>query len=336
MRLRYIAARLAWLVPVLFGITLLSFVISHVVPADPVAFLTGEKPSRPEQVEQLRKQYGLDQSLPVQYTSYLAKLLQGDFGRSIQSRRAVGKDLAQYVPATVELTLAATLLVVVLGVPLGVLSAVRQDSWIDHVSRVVAMAGLSMPAFWLGMLLQLVFYRFVQLLPVAARLSDLLTPPPHVTGLYTVDALLAGQLNVFADAVKHLILPSVTLCLTSLATISRQVRSAMLEVLRQPYVTTARAKGLHERTVVARHALRAALIPTITVLALQTGTLLSGAVLVETIFSWPGLGLYALRSVLGIDYQPIMSIALLVAITYTLMNLAADILYMLVDPRVQA
>jgi peptide/nickel transport system permease protein len=335
MRFQYIASRLVWLVPVIFGITLLTFLISHVVPADPVSFVAGEK-ARPEQIEQLRKQYGLDKPLAVQYMHYLGGLLQGNFGRSLLSRRTVVEDLAQYLPATVELALVAMLLIVILGVPLGVLSAVWQDTWFDHLSRVLTMVGISLPVFWLGLLFQLLFYRLLQMLPIAARLDDLLTPPGRITGLYTIDALLAGQPAVFFDALKHLILPAITLCSASLATVSRQVRSAMLEVLRQQYITTARAKGLYDRIVIGRHALRNALIPTITIIALQTGALLSGAVLTETVFSWPGMGLYALRSVLALDYQPVMSIALVIALIYTLLNLAADILYVWVDPRVQA
>jgi peptide/nickel transport system permease protein len=185
------------------------------------------------------------------------------------------------------------------------------------------------------LLLQLVFYRYLQLLPMSGRLTDTLQPPPHVTGLYTVDSLFAGQWSVFLDAVKHLILPAVTLCIASLAVLSRQVRSAMLEVMRQQYITTARAKGLWDRAVILRHALRNALIPVITVIALQAGALLSGEILVETIFSWPGIGLYALRSVLAVDYHPIMSIALVVAFTYMFMSLIADVLYTVVDPRLR-
>jgi peptide/nickel transport system permease protein len=332
-RLRYIAKRLLAMVPVLFGITLMTFVISHVVPADPVAFVAGEK-ARAEQIEQLRRQFGLDQPLPVQYLRYIGGLLQGDLGRSLLSRRRVIEDLAQYVPATVELALAAMTLIVLVGVPLGVLSAVRQDSWLDHSARTLTMVGVSLPVFWLGLLLQLLFYRVLGLLPIATRLSDLMIPPPRVTGLYTVDALLAGQLDLLVDAARHLVLPAVTLCLGSVATVSRQVRAAMLDVLRQPYIRTARGKGLYGSAVVTRHALRNALIPTVTIVALQAGALLSGAVLTETVFSWPGLGLYALRSVLALDYQPVMSIALLVALTYTLVNLAADIVYVVIDPRV--
>lgn len=335
MRSRQIAVRLLAVLPVLLGITLVTFVVSHVVPADPVGFVAGEK-ARPEQIEALRRQYGMDRPLPTQYWRYLTGLAQGDLGRSLLSRRRVLEDLAQYVPATVELALAAMALIVVLGVPLGILSAVRQDGWLDHGSRILAMIGVSTPVFWLGLLLQLLFYRTWRLLPIATRLSDIMIPPPRVTGLYMVDALVAGQLDVLVDAARHLVLPSLTLCIGSLAIVSRQVRSAMLEVLRQPYVRTAHAKGLYARVVITRHALRNALIPTVTIVALQTGALLSGAVLTETVFSWPGLGLYALRSVLALDYQPVMSVALLVALTYTLVNLAADIVYVLIDPRVRA
>ena len=334
MRWKYLGWRLALLIPVVFGITVLTFVVSHVVPADPVAFVAGER-ARGEQIERLRKQYGLDRPMPLQYVHYVGGLLRGDLGRSMVSRRDVREDLAQYLPATVELALIAMVLIVLLGVPLGVLNAVRQDSWIDHVSRVLSMVGVSMPTFWLGLLLQLLFYRILGVLPVATRLSDMLTAPPRVTGLYIVDGLLAGEHAVVLDATKHLVLPAVTLCVASLATVSRQVRSAMLEVLRQPYVRTAHAKGLRGRAVIVRHALRNALIPTITIIALQTGSLLSGAVLTETVFSWPGLGLYALRSVLALDYHPVMSIALVVALMYALVNLGADLLYAVVDPRVE-
>jgi peptide/nickel transport system permease protein len=335
MRWKYLGWRLVLLIPVVFGITVLTFVVSHVVPADPVAFVAGER-ARGEQIERLRKQYGLDRPLPLQYVHYVGGLLRGDLGRSLVSRRDVIEDLTQYLPATIELTLAAMVLIVLVGVPLGVLNAIRQDTWLDHTSRVLSMVGISMPTFWLGLLFQLLFYRVLAWLPIATRLSDLLSPPPRLTGLYTVDALLAGQPDVFVDATKHLVLPAVTLCVASLATVSRQVRSAMLEVLRQPYIRTAHAKGLYGGAVVARHALRNALIPTVTIIALQTGSLLSGAVLTETVFSWPGLGLYALRSVLALDYHPVMSVALVVAVMYTLVNLGADLLYAVIDPRVEA
>jgi peptide/nickel transport system permease protein len=333
-RFTYVGVRLLALVPVLVGITLLTFVISHLVPADPVGFVAGEK-VRPEEMEKLRREYGLDRPLPLQYVRYLAGLLRGDLGRSMVSRRSVVEDLAQYLPATVELALAGMTLVVLVGVPLGILSAVRRNTWVDHAGRVVAIIAVSVPVFWLGLLLQLLFYRGLKILPIATRLSDLMVPPPRITGLYTVDALLAGQGDVFVDAVRHLCLPAATLCLASLATVSRQVRSAMLDTLRQPYVRTARAKGLYDRVVVTRHAFRNALIPTVTIVALQAGALLSGTVLTETIFSWPGLGSYALRSVLAFDYQSVMTVALAVAVTYTLVNLVADLLYVLIDPRVE-
>jgi peptide/nickel transport system permease protein len=333
--MRYLISRLVWMLPVAFGITLITFTVAQVIPADPVAFVAGQR-AQPEQIEQLRRYYGLDKPLPVQYLQYLGRLFRGELGESMLSRRPVTEDLAQYLPATIELALTAMLLVVVLGIPLGMLSAVRQNSWLDHSSRVLTMLGVSMPAFWLGLLFQLVFYHFLKILPMTGRLTDTLAAPPHVTGLYAVDALLSGQWQTFFDAIRHLALPAITLCASSLAVLSRQVRSAMLEVLRQQYITTARAKGLRQWAVIMRHALRNALIPVITVVALQTGALLSGEVLVETIFSWPGIGLYALRSVLAVDYHPIMSIALVVAFAYMFTGLAADFLYKLVDPRVQA
>jgi peptide/nickel transport system permease protein len=327
--------RLVALMPVLLGITVLTFTISHLVPADPVGFVAGEK-VRAEEIEKLRREYGLDRPVLVQYVGYLAGLVRGELGRSMVSRRPVVEDLVQYVPATIELALAAMTLVALLGVPLGILSAVRRNGWLDHVSRVLAIVAVSVPVFWLGLLFQLLFYRILRILPAAMRLGDLVVPPPRVSGLYTVDALVAGRFDAFVDAARHLCLPALTLCLGSLATVSRQVRSAMLDTLRQPYVRTASAKGLYGRTVVLRHAFRNALLPTVTILALQAGALLSGAVLTETVFSWPGLGTYALRSVLALDYQPVMTVALVVALTYTLVNLAADLLYVVVDPRVES
>jgi peptide/nickel transport system permease protein len=334
MRLYLVITRIAWVVPVIIGVTIMTFIISHLVPADPVSFLLGEK-ARPEQIEQFRHQLGLDQPLPIQYINYLIGLLKGDLGYSMQSRRAVIKDLIFYLPATLELTLAAMILLTVFSIPLGLISAVYQDSLIDHSLRVVSMIGVSMPPFWLGLLLQILFYSVLKILPVSNRIGDMLILPPHITGLLTIDSLLTGKWNVFWDAVKHLILPSVTLCFAALAVVTRQVRSATLEVLRQPYVTAARAKGLRYKTVILRHVLKNSLIPVITVLALQTGYLLGGAVLTEVVFAWPGMGSWALRSVLSVDYQPIMSIALVVAIGYTLVNLIADILYMFVDPRIR-
>jgi peptide/nickel transport system permease protein len=329
-----VARRLLFLVAVLFGISLLTFVIAHVVPTDPARLLAGPHASD-AQLAQIRHHYQLDQPLLRQYATYLEHLLQGDLGSSLHTQRPVLDDLIQFLPATLELAIAALLLAISLGVALGTIAAMHRDSWLDSLVSILALAGLAMPAFWLGLLAQWLFYDVLGWLPSGGRLDLGLQPPPHHTGLYTVDSLLAWRFDLLGNALWHLVLPAVVLGCGSIGVIARMVRGSLIESMGQDYVRTARAKGLTRIRVVTRHALRNSMMPTITVVGLQCGYLLSGAILVETVFSWPGLGLYTTQSILAADYPPIIGITLLIALIYVLVNTAVDLTYAATDPRVR-
>jgi peptide/nickel transport system permease protein len=329
----YLVRRLALLVFVLVGVSLLTFSISHVVPADPARLAAGPRATE-KQVQLLRQKLGLDRPLPEQYVRYVAGLLRLDFGYSLTSRRPVRQDLQEYFPATIELALAAMFISLVVGIPLGVLSAVHRDTFLDHASRVICIAGVALPIFWLAMLFQLVFYRRLGIFPSGMRIATGMTPPPTVTGLYTVDSLLARDWPALVSSLWHLAMPALVLAFASLAWITRITRTSVLETLRQDYVRTARGKGLAERSVVYRHVLRNALIPTVTLIGLQMGALLAGTFLVEIIFSWPGIGFYTVNAVMAMDFNAIMSTTLLVAVVYTVINLVVDVVYVALDPRI--
>ncbi len=330
---RYTLRRLLLIIPVLLGVSLLTFTLSHVVPGDPARLAAGPQATA-EMYEQIRREFGLDDPLPVQYWTYLTNLVRGDWGDSILSRRPVSQDLRVYWPATLELVVVAMLFATAIGVLLGVLSAVRADRAIDQASRLVALVGVSMPAFWLALLLQLLFGLRLDWLPISGRLDTMVSAPGHVTGLYLVDSLLVGDWQLFRNALVHILLPAVTLSFPALATITRFTRASLLEVLGNDYVRTARAKGLHERGVVVGHALRNAFIPTLTMIGLSFGWSMGGSVLVETVFDWPGIGLYATKSALTLDFMPIMGIALLYGVVFSLINILVDVTYGLLDPRV--
>jgi peptide/nickel transport system permease protein len=328
----YLVRRLAWLVLVAVGMTLLIFVITHLIPADPAKFAAGLDATA-DQIEQTRKSLGLDKPLPEQYLIYLGNLAHGDLGTSIITRRPVRDDLGDYFPATLELTLWTTLLILAVGVPLGVISATRRGGWIDLLTRVLATLWVALPVFWFGLLLQLIFYLRLGWLPAGDRL-DSATVLPRITGLITVDAILQGNPPALLDALKHLILPVVTLALARVAIVSRMTRAGMLEVLGADYVRTARAKGLKERAVIYRHALQNAALPVLTTFGTQVGFLLGGAILVEVIFQWPGMGRYAVSSITSVDFPAIMGVTLATASMFVLVNLLIDLAYMLVDPRI--
>ncbi|HEY6103076.1 MAG TPA: ABC transporter permease [bacterium] len=331
---RYILGRIASMALVLLGVSVLTFFIAHVVPGDPVLVALGEH-ARDDQIAAYRRAYGLDRPVPVQYAVYIRRLLTGDLGISIRTRRPVADDLRQFLPATVELGTSAWLVALALGIPAGILSAVFRDRIFDHLSRVAALIGASLPVFWLGLLLLATFYYRLRWLPGPGRLDIALSPPAARTGLLMIDATLAGDVQALRDAARHLVLPALTLGLFSTAVIARMTRSAMLEVLFQDYIRTARAKGLRERRVVTLHALKNAMIPTLTIIGISFGSLLSGAVLTETIFAWPGLGRYATTSAISLDFPAVMGVTLVVAVLYTVVNLFVDILYARLDPRVR-
>jgi peptide/nickel transport system permease protein len=325
--------RLLFLVLVLVGLSLITFTLSRLVPADPARMIAGPRASKAT-VDKIRHQYGLDDPAPVQYVNYLKGVVQLDFGTSFASRKPVREDLGKYLPATIELGLYAFLLATIIGVPLGVASAVKRDSWLDTISRFISISGLALPVFWLALMAQFLFFGKLHLLPDGQRLAIQDQPPRQITSLYTIDALLTGNWHILWEAVKHLILPVAVLAYGSLAVITRMVRGGMLEVLNQDYIRTARAKGLASNTVVVRHALKNALLPAVTSLGLQIGLLLSGAFLVELVFSWPGIGRYSVQAIQQIDYNAIMATTLIIALIFVFVNLLVDILYLFLDPRI--
>lgn len=329
----YILRRVLLIIPTLFGVSILTFVLSRMVPGDPARLAAGAQ-ATPEMYEQIRREFGLDDPLPVQYWNYVTGLLQGDWGRSILSRRPVLEDLSVYWPATFELVLFAILIAVAVGVPLGILAAVRADRPADQASRVVALLGVSVPAFWLAILLQIFFGLRLGWLPVSGRLGPMVDAPATMTGLYTVDSLVSGQWETLGESLRQMLLPAITLSFPAMATIMRFTRATLLETLGQDFVRTARAKGATERNVVTRHALRNALIPTVTMIGLSFGWAMGGSVLVETVFDWPGIGLYATKSALSLDFMPIMGIALLYGFVFSIINILVDVTYGALDPRV--
>jgi peptide/nickel transport system permease protein len=333
---RFLARRLAALLLLGLGITFVAFVLTELVPGDPAAANLGQRAiGDPEAVRAFREHYGLDKPLPVQYALYLQHLAVGDLGESEQSHRPVRTDLAEYVPATAELALTSIVIAFVLGISLGVVAALQRNKLTDQVLRVISLGGISMPTFWLALVALYVFFFQLGWVPGSGRLDPGVAPAPHVTGLYTVDALLAGQFDVLANAAQHLILPACVLAAYNVGLLTRFTRSAVLEVINNDYVLAARAKGLPEHTVVLRHVLRAALPPIITVGGLAFANVMTGTVLVESIFSWPGIGQYAFHAATTLDLPAIMGVSLFVAVVYIAVNFVVDVLYGVVDPRIR-
>ena len=331
---RLIVRRLVFMAFVLWGVTLITFFLSRVAPGDPARLIAGPH-ANAAAVENVRHLYGLDRPLAVQYARYMIDLAHGRLGTSFVTRQPVASDLRTYLPATIELSVAALVLGSLLGVGVGVVASVRRGSAVDTGSRLFAMIGLSMPAFWLALLFQLIFYSKLRWLPFGGRLSTGATPPPHITGLYTLDSLLTGHLSTFRDAFSHLMLPAITLALAEIGLMTRIVRTSMLEVLGEEYVQTARAKGASSRRVLTRHVLRNALLPAVTILGLEFGLLAGGVFLVETIFAWPGIGRYAYDAIRDSDYNATMGVTLVVAFIYVAINLAVDVVYLYLDPRIR-
>jgi peptide/nickel transport system permease protein len=318
---------------VLLGMTVVTFAVTHIVPGDPARLQAGPHASE-EQVQVLRHRYGYDQPLVRQYVTYMGDLLHGNLGDSITTRRPVSEDLRQFFPATIELTVAAMLIVVVVGLPLGMLGGLRRGRVPDHLSRLFSIVAVSMPVFWLGIILQILFYEKANVLPVGGRLDPALLPPTHATGLYVVDALWSGDTVALSSSISHLILPAVTLAAGSLAVITRMMRASVIEVSGSDHVRASVAKGISSSLVVRRHVFPNAIIPVTTVFGLQVGTLLAGSILVEVVFSWPGIGLYAVNAISNLDFAAIMGVTLLISITYVIVNLVVDIAYLLLDPRI--
>jgi len=305
-----------------------------VIPADPVAAMLGGQ-APPELIEQVKEKWDLDKPLYRQYLIYLWRLSHGDLGISISTGQPVMEDLIHYFPATLELATAATFLSVIFGIALGIISAVKRGRVTDHLSRVSALFGISMPVFWLGLLMLLLFYYLLDWLPGAGQLPYYMARPPRVTGLIILDSLIAGRFDAFKSALKHMVMPAVVLSFFGIAAISRITRSSMLDVLREEYVTTARAKGLREVMVVMKHALKNAMLPVTTIAGITYGRLLEGSVITETIFAWPGLGRYATNAFLALDFPAVVGSTMLIALLYALTNLIVDISYAYLNPKVR-
>lgn len=331
---RFLFGRLAVLIPTFIGVTIVAFAFIRMLPGDPIMLLSGERVMDPARYEEMVKRFGYDQPYIVQYLQYLGGVLQGDFGTSISTKDSVLSQFLQLFPATLELSFCAIVFAVVLGIPAGVVAAVKRGTFWDQAIMGTALIGFSMPIFWWGLLLIIFFSSTLGWTPVSGRIS-LMYFFPSVTGFMLIDSLLSGQPGAFKSALSHLILPTIVLGTIPLAVIARQTRSAMLEVLSEDYVRTARAKGLSSYRVIGIHALRNALIPVITTIGLQVGVLLAGAILTESIFSWPGIGKWMVDSVFRRDYPVIQGGLLIIAMLIMLVNLIVDLLYGLVNPRIR-
>ncbi|WP_018698103.1 ABC transporter permease subunit [Amorphus coralli] len=332
--LRFLLHRFGILIPTFIGVSIVTFAFIRVLPGDPILLLAGERGVTPERYAQLQELLGFDRPLVVQYWDYLWAILHGDFGTSLVSKQPVLDEFLARFPATLELSLCAMFLAVIIGIPAGVIAAVKRGSIYDQSIMTTALVGYSMPIFWWGLLLIILFSVTLGWTPVSGRIS-LMYYFPQVTGFMLIDSLLSGEKGAFASAVSHLILPSIVLGTIPLAVIARQTRSAMLEVLGEDYVRTARAKGLSSGRIVGLHALRNALIPVVTVIGLQVGVMMAGAILTETIFSWPGVGKWMLDSVFKRDYPVVQGGLLLIAAVVMVVNLMVDLLYGFINPRIR-
>ena len=332
--LRFVLNRLGLLIPTFIGVSIIAFSFIRLLPGDPILLLAGERGMTAERYQAELEKYGFDKPIWQQYLNYLGDLLQGDFGTSFVTKKPVLTEFLTLFPATLELSIVAIMLAIVLGVPAGIFAAVKRGSFFDQSIMGVALIGYSMPIFWWGLLLIIFFSGTLGWTPVSGRISLIYFFPP-VTGFMLIDSLLSGQKGAFVSAASHLVLPVIVLATIPLAVIARQTRSAMLEVLGEDYVRTARAKGLPPRRVIGLHALRNALIPVITVIGLSVGTLLAGAILTETIFSWPGIGKWMVDSIFRRDYEVIQGGLVLIAGIVMIINLIVDLLYGLINPRIR-
>jgi len=332
---QYLLRRLGLTIPTLFGVSLICFFLTYLLPGNPVMVKAGPF-ATPEHLAEMEKRMGLDRPLHVQYLVYARGLLRGDLGESSSTGRPVAEDFRQRLPATLELTFASLLIAILVGVPLGVLSAVHRDTFVDHVGRVVGIAGVAMPTFWTGLILIYVFFYMLDLAPPPlGRLGSGINAPERITGLFVIDSLLTGNWVALRSSLAQLVLPAATLGLSVMAPVARMVRSTMLEILESDYVKAAWAAGLPRRTVIYSDALRNALIPIITILGIVFGFLMAGNAVVETVFAWPGIGNYAVTALMTKDSGPIQSFVLFVAVMYVAVNLLVDLVYGLADPRIR-
>ena len=335
MRLRYyIVRRVLLFIPVLIGLSVITFVISHMVPGDPVGLAAGPG-ATPQQLDALRRSYGMDKPFPLQYLQYMLNALHGDFGRSMMSGHSVWDDLRAFFPNTLELVVLAMLIALVIGIPLGIVSAVWRDKWPDQLSRIFALGSISMPAFWLAIVLQLVLSMTLHVLPVGGIYDSRSTMPTLHTGFLLVDTLLNADPAAFGLALQHTILPAVTLALGPIAFIMRILRADVLETLSSDWVKMVRANGMPERVILFKYVLKNSLIATVSEFGFIVGYSLGGSVVIETVFDWPGVGLYAVHSAIALDFQPVMGVTLLIGLLFLVVNLATDLTYGVLDPRIR-
>ena len=333
--LRMISRRMLLVIPNLIGVIIVTFLLTRALPGDPAAYFAGPAATK-DAIEQVRKQLGLDKPLVLQFGDYVGDLAKGNLGTSLTTGQPVLTELRNRLPASAELTLFGLILSMAIAIPLGILAAVKQGSWIDHTCRVVATAGVSLPVFFTGLLLVYVFYFKLGWSPAPlGRLDVFNSPPPSITGFYLIDSLVTGQFETFRAAFSQLLLPGMTLCIFSLAPIARMTRASMLAVLASEFVRTARASGLDSRTVIITYAFRNAMLPVVTTLGMVFSFLLGANVLVEKVFAWPGIGSYAIEALISSDFAPVQGFVLTMAILYVALNLIIDILYGVIDPRVR-
>jgi peptide/nickel transport system permease protein len=334
--LRYVARRLILTIPMLLGISLVLFLIYNLVQIDPLVMIVGERAmDNPEIVAAAVRKWGLDRPIWEQYITYVANMARGDFGASFLTRRPVVEDLRLFLPATVELAFSSLAFATILGIPLGILAGVKYRSLFDRGVWFVSLLNASLPPFWTGLIFLTIFYFYLGIMPGPGRLDPRMSDPARVTGLYTVDSLLAGDVQAFGSALHHLVLPTLILGGFTLALVVRVTRAAIIEEMRRDYIRTARGKGLSERRVIVRHALCNVMMPLVTILGLAFAGLLSGAVMTETVFDWPGLGQYLVKAAVNFDYPAIQGGTLLIAVVYAVVNLGVDVMYGLLDPRVR-
>ncbi len=332
--LRFLLRRLLLIPVVLVGLSLITFTVSRLVPGDPVKLAAGPQ-ARPEQIEKLTKEFGLDRPLPEQYLKYMAGLLQGNWGYSISNKREVGPDLVRYFTATLELTAVSTLFGLLVGLPLAIVSARWRDRWPDHASRLVSIGTVSIPVFWIAIVCQIIFAQNLRLLPVSGRFDPRATYPTTYTGILLIDTLLAGNTQAFGIALRYIILPAFCQSLIVISLVTRQLRGDLLDLLRKDFVQVARANGIPERIIWMRYLMKNALIATVSMIGFVIGFELGGAPLIEYVLDWPGIGQYALKAALLLDFQPIMGSTLFIGVIVVVVNLITDVSYRLLDPRIR-
>jgi len=335
MKLRYyVLQRLITLVPVVLLVITIVFFISHTIPGDPARLLAGEHAGE-EQVQKIKEEYNLDKPVLVQYYLYLRDSLRGDFGRSMHTRRDVMEDIKQYYPATLELATVSMILVILIGIPLGIISAVNRNKIPDHIARFIALGGVAMPVFWLAVMLQILLYYKFPIFPIGDRITYGIPLPDHITGFYILDSILTKNWPALKSSVHHIILPCMCLTFSSMSSVVRQTRGEMLKILKEDYITAHKAYGIEDRKIIYMYALKNALIPTVSLLGLVFGVIISRSFLVEIVFNWPGIGYYVVQSIVTLDFPAIVGSILVIAISYILINLIVDITYTFLNPKIK-